>query len=231
VPEVEHLDQVDAASREDQVGRLEIAVDDAARVRGAERFGDPGREGNGLAEGERAALEAGLEDLAVDPLHDEEQLSRGRHAVGDVADDAGVGELCKDLDLACEALGEVALLVGEDLDGHGLAGDQIAGAEHRAHAAAADLLLELEPVVEQLPGNHGCPCSASSWPGRACATRVQARSLTSSSCTECPRSQASTPDLMTAIWLTTCGSLHSVPSEPGCVARSASTVRPRRHAI
>src|SRR5262249_24528151 len=111
------------------------------------------------------------------------------------ADDAGVRELCEHLDLACGALGEVALLVGDDLDGHGLAGDRIAGAEHRAHAAAADLLLELEPVVEQLPEDHGCPSSASSWPGRACAGRVQPRSITPSSCTEGPRSQVSNPDL------------------------------------
>ena len=40
-PEVEDLDLVDATAGEDQVGRLEIAVDDPARVRGAERLGDP----------------------------------------------------------------------------------------------------------------------------------------------------------------------------------------------
>ena len=123
-------------------------------MRGAERFGDPGRERDGLAQGEWPPPEASLEVFAVDPLHGKESLSRGRHAVRDVADDARVGELREDLDLAREALGEVALLVGDDLDGHCLIGDRIMGAEHHSHAAAADRLLDLEPVSEQLPRDH-----------------------------------------------------------------------------
>jgi hypothetical protein len=168
-------------------------------VRGAERLGDPGHEGDGLAEGERAALQAGLEDLAVDPLHGEEQPPRGRHAVGDVADDAGVRELREHLDLAREALGEGALPVGDDLDGHGLAGGRIAGAEHRAHAAGADRLLELEPIVEPLPGDHEGRCSALNWLDRVYARGTRALSITGSCRTEGPRSQAFHPDLMTAI--------------------------------
>jgi hypothetical protein len=191
-PEVEHLDQVDAASGEHQVGRLEIAVDDSARVRGAKRFGDPGRERDGLAQGEWPPPEASLEVFAVDPLHGKESLSRGRHAVRDIADDARVGELREDLDLAREALGEMALLAGDDLDGHHLPRDRIARAKHRSHAAAADRLLDREPVTEQLPGRHegSSLCSASGRPGLA-ATRMTVRgdSGTPPSCTECRRSQ------------------------------------------
>jgi hypothetical protein len=69
----------------------------------------------------RPALEPRAEILAVEPLHGEEQLTALRLAVSDVADDAGVGELGEQLDLAHEARGVLPARVGEDLEGHGLA--------------------------------------------------------------------------------------------------------------
>ena len=129
----------------------------------------------------------------VSALADGYQVTFIEDAVGDVADDAGVGQRREHMDLAREALGEVALPVGDDLDGDGPAGDRIAGAEHRAHAAGADRLLELEPVVELLPGHHECCCPASSRPGHRYAREERALSITWSSCTEGPCSQVSIP--------------------------------------
>src|SRR5690606_39096056 len=88
--EIEHLDLLDLAAGQEQVAGLEIAVDDAAGVSGAEGLGEPRRELDGLARGERRAREAALEALAVEPLHGEEQLARGHLAVGEVTDDAGM---------------------------------------------------------------------------------------------------------------------------------------------
>jgi hypothetical protein len=59
-----------------------------------------------------------------------------------------VRELGEQLDLPSEAFDPVAPLVGEDLDGHHLAGLAIAGAEHLAHPAGTDLVLELEPLAD-----------------------------------------------------------------------------------
>jgi hypothetical protein len=74
--------------------------------------------------------------------------------MGDVADDAGVRQLGEHLDLAREALGVAGPLLGEDLDGHRVAGGAIAGAEDPAHAARADLVLELEPLTKDRFGFH-----------------------------------------------------------------------------
>jgi len=125
------------------------------RVRGAERLGDPRRERDRLVHGERPALEARLDHLTIEPLHDEGQLAGRRHAVGDVANDAGVRQLGEQLALSLEPRGAMASVVGDDLDGHHLARDRIARAKDLAHAAAPDPLLELEPLAELLAGHHG----------------------------------------------------------------------------
>jgi hypothetical protein len=154
-PEVEDLDVVDAAGGEEQVAGLEIAVHGAERVGGAERLADPDGERERLADGERLAREAAVEVLAVEPLHDEVELARGRLAVGDVADDAGVREPGEQLHLAREARDAGAPDVGEDLDGDRVARGAITGAEDLPHAAGAHLLLNLEPAAQQLPELHG----------------------------------------------------------------------------
>jgi len=107
--EVEHLDLLDDAAREEEV--------------------------------------AGLEILALEPLHDEEPGARRHHSMTDVADDAGVSQLGEHFDLSLEALGVALVVLGHQLDGHRLARGAIAGAEHPAHAARPDLLLEFEAIV------------------------------------------------------------------------------------
>ena len=155
-PEIEDLDLIDAAAGEEQVARLEIAVDDAAGVGRAERLGDSRRELDRLADRERRAGEAGLEVLAVEPLHHQEPRPVGGVAVGDVADDPRMRHLREQLDLAREPRGVVRSPVGDDLDGHRLAGLAIARAEDLPHAARSDLLLDLEPVAvaEQVSELH-----------------------------------------------------------------------------
>ena len=74
------------------VAGLDVAVDDAGRVGGAQRQGDVARDARGLGDLEAAAVgQQALERPAVDPLHDDEG-----HPVGDVevahADDVGVVE-------------------------------------------------------------------------------------------------------------------------------------------
>jgi hypothetical protein len=112
---------IDPPAGEEQVAGLQVAVDDPARVRRAERLGHPRRERHRLADRQRRAREPAPEVLAVEPLHDQVQLPRRRLAVRDVADDARVRQLREQLDLAREALGLLPARVGDDLDGHRLA--------------------------------------------------------------------------------------------------------------
>ncbi len=84
-PEVEHLDL--AVRRDLDVGRLEIAMDDAALVRRFERVGHLPGDGERLGNRERAGLEAIRERVAFDELHHEEMTPGGfLHSVerGDV---------------------------------------------------------------------------------------------------------------------------------------------------
>ncbi len=114
--EVEDLDL--SVGRELHVGGLEVAVDDPLLVRGLERLGDLPRDGEGLVERERAALQPFGEVFALDELHDEgadaarllEAVDRG---------DVGVLQLGEDLRLALEAREAVGVRgerLGEDLD-------------------------------------------------------------------------------------------------------------------
>ena len=114
--EVEDLDL--PVGRELDVGGLEVAVDDPLLVRRLERLGDLPRDGEGLVERQRAALQPFGEVFALDELHDEgadaarllEAVDRG---------DVGVLQLGQDLRLALEpreAVGVGGERLGEDLD-------------------------------------------------------------------------------------------------------------------
>ena len=68
--EVEYLDAV--VRRDHDVSRLEIAVDDALRVRGGDGGSDPGGVGKGAIEREPGRGNGAIERHAGDVLHDEE---------------------------------------------------------------------------------------------------------------------------------------------------------------
>ena len=152
--EVEQFYAADVAFGEEEVRGFDVAVHDAARVCGAEGFGDADAEGEGLGDGEGAALEALGEVFAVEPFHGEEELARGGGAVGDVLDDAGVMELGEHVALAGEVAGELGGGGVEDLEGDGRAGDVIEGAIHGRHAACARAPLDRETAAEELERGH-----------------------------------------------------------------------------
>ena len=152
--EVDDLDEVAAAvagDDKDVVG-LEVAVNDALFVGRAERLGqlsddrqDPlGREG-------RLVLDDLAQGVALDELHD-----RVRHAVWsrtevvDV-DDIGVADPRRRLGLADESLDHVLIaghIAFEDLYRHHLLDDDVLGQKHHAHAALAELALDLVAAVQ-----------------------------------------------------------------------------------
>ena len=85
---------------------------------------------------------------AVEPLHDQVGLALQSRAVGHIAHDGWVGERSQCLSFAEESLGGVVSLPAQDLQRHRLSVQQIAPAEHHAHAPAGHQRLDLEPLGE-----------------------------------------------------------------------------------
>ena len=74
--EIEHLDR--AIGADDHVGRLEVAVDDAARVRRDEGVRDGDRNPERLVEAHSLAWNERIQALAADILHHDEVVPVGR---------------------------------------------------------------------------------------------------------------------------------------------------------
>ncbi len=85
-PEIQNL-RVPAAGDE-QIRRLDVAVDDAGGVRRFERVGDLDRERQQLIDLERAPGDAMLQRHPLEELHDEE---RATVLFADIVDSADVG--------------------------------------------------------------------------------------------------------------------------------------------
>ena len=155
-PEVDDLDEVRAAVAVEQehVLRLEVAVDDALVVGGGERArdlrGDPDR---AHRRERRAEPDRRAERLARHELHHRVGHAVGRGAeVGDV-DDVGVADARRRLGLLDEPAdrrGVAHRLALEDLDRERALDHRVARGEHHAHAALADLLLDVVAAVEGL---------------------------------------------------------------------------------
>ena len=114
MPKSRSVHALERAAHEEQVARLEVAVDDAEPVDGAERRRDArGRASTLSARVSALAGEPLGERLAVEPLHREVRLPRAVRAVRDVPHDAGEPERRERLRLAREAArGRCALARG-----------------------------------------------------------------------------------------------------------------------
>jgi hypothetical protein len=140
--QAEVRDQRPPVGREQDVLRLQVPVDDPARVGAARRAREPLEERGRLARGQRPSLEARPQGPAGDERHDEERpLGRAPH-VEQRHEAVGLAERGQQPPLALEAR-QAGAGPGaqEELDRH-VAPVGPASAVHGAHAAAADLAQE-----------------------------------------------------------------------------------------
>ncbi len=118
-PEVADLDAV--VGVEEDVGGLQIAVDDPAHVGGGEGGGDPPGDNHRPSRGQRPLGQHRLQGRGLHQLHDEVGAAGGEAAeVGDVDDPGMIGEAGR-ASFADELRGEARVgceLPVEDLDGH-----------------------------------------------------------------------------------------------------------------
>jgi hypothetical protein len=134
------------ALRGDQdVGGLDVAVDEPDGVCGAERFSALDAEGDQLVDRNRRATRASAEGLALDVLHRDEVEAVGLvHRVD--GDDVGVIQHRGEAGFLTEALARVGVLAQrrerKDLEGDRTAELQVGGAVDLAHAALAELRLD-----------------------------------------------------------------------------------------
>jgi hypothetical protein len=173
--EIDELDVLDGAAGKEQVGGLDVAVHEAALVQLGHGRGQPppdlerlrereprgrglGRRGR-LLEHARALLaidplEVLGQGLALQPLHHQVGRIAAHDAVRDVADDPRMPDLGQHARLLEEAIARPGIAIAQHLDGNGLAGLEIAGAEDATHAAGGDLQLDLEAMVDGVTSAH-----------------------------------------------------------------------------
>jgi len=157
--EVEHLRL--AAPGDEDVRRLDVAVDDAAGVRGVETVGDLDAEIEHAVERQRSARDLLLQRVAVEQLHHDELLAL---VLADVVNraDVRVVERRGHARLASEPIER--LRVGGEIRGQELQRDLAAqadvfGAVHHAHAARAEPLQDLV-VTDQGTKHSRLNCTA-----------------------------------------------------------------------
>jgi hypothetical protein len=144
--------------RQQHVGRLDVAVDDAGPVGDDQGLGDAGPDPGRLGLVERAPVEELAERLAVDQLHDDGLESGGRAGVVD-RDDRGMGQAGRGEGLGAEPGDERGVLdqvLEQDLHRHGAVEDLVAGLPDAGHAPCGEGVVEAVAPGEEVPR----PCGA-----------------------------------------------------------------------
>ena len=149
-------------ARDHDVGGLDVAVNDAARVAVVEGLGDLDADVHDLAEAQRLVADQAQQGRPADERHDEEERALVAAEVVD-RHDRRVIHLGDDLRLALEALlelrGQVAR--GDELDGDLAVEQRVARAVDDAHAAAPELPEDLVAVGELRADHRTLPTAGS----------------------------------------------------------------------
>ena len=148
--------------RHHHVGGLEVAMDDAAAMGGVERLGQLVRDVDHLAHGQQRAARGGVQRLALDVLHHDEDAAVGVADLVDLADEGmierGGGER-----LAPQPLARDGVRLGrgrQQLDGDAALEARVLGEKHLAHAAGAERREDAVAAGEQVCEHEGGQCTS-----------------------------------------------------------------------
>ena len=137
------VEQLHAVRRQEEVRRLQVAIDQPARVQGVEGVEDLQRNGGGVGRRQRPACHARAERLARKELHRHDQPVVGLLDLVELADvgmrDAGRGPGFTPQPFARRVVG----LAANRLQSDGTVEPLIAGRVHDPHASLADLPFDL----------------------------------------------------------------------------------------
>lgn len=140
---------------EQDVVRLEVAVHDAAAVRGRERLGDLRQQRGRLGRGQRPPfVQVVAQAAALDEVHDQAERRADGDEVAD-PDDVRVAQHQQDRALRHEPVDRLGLgheVFAQQLDRDLLVADQGAGPPHGARPAAADRLDQFVGVTDAKAG-------------------------------------------------------------------------------
>ena len=191
---------------DEDVVRLEVAVDDALFVRRLERVDDLQEHVERARHRHAPLLHALAERLALQPLHHEVRAPVGQHAEREDVDEVRMADLIDRARLVDEALDGV--LVGaqpprDHLDRDLLADERMGRGEHRRHAAFAELPLDAvladDRAGAQILFARECRSAASG--SRRVAVRAAVRTVPSSGQTQYWSGQSLRHRLQTAMAL------------------------------
>src|SRR5207247_202541 len=153
---------------------LDVAMDDAARVRVVEGLGDLDADVDDLAQAQGLVADQAQQRRSADERHDEEERVLVPAEIVD-RHDRRVVHLGDNLGLALEALLDLAGEVGggNELDRDLAIQHRVAGAVHHTHAAAAELAQDLVALRElrrdhaSTAGSRGLRRECWRWTGRS----------------------------------------------------------------
>jgi hypothetical protein len=144
--EIEHLHLGEITSGEEEVGGLDVAVDDPLAVGHRQPLERAPGEPRALQQPDPPLEQTILERLALEPLHRQVVLARAGDAVIDVANDGRMGELRQQRRFLIEAIRGAPLVPHEHLERHAVARVHVHGAVDGAHTSGAGLLFDPEAL-------------------------------------------------------------------------------------
>ena len=162
--EVDELDLRHPPPHEEDVARLEIAVDEPLAVHHGQRRGQAGAELDALLDAERPLGDPLPQRGPLQPLHRQPRHALVREPVGHVAHDGRVLQPEQRVHLPLEPHRPLGGVPVEELEGHPLPGRPILRPVDVAHPPRRDAALDLEAVVHHLTGVHPGP-SMAEWGG------------------------------------------------------------------